>query len=277
MQQHVYLDGWAAFQEEHDTGVREAPETFDWIWLDKRMRKSYEAFRGALDQVAGARDWLRAIPVANLNGPIFEALSEEMPSDHSLTSWLSICRGYHAALHDWDKWVLDVKTKEARIMYRRKQISLVKLRHLMQDAGGTPVKPLEELLAEYMFISEGNEFEPSSHAELISRLEPLAKELAEMRAQQEQLDAKILFDSWIERLEFHLENPIRWFDSPRGSNLIGLAQEVIREEHFVEMERRWPGYRAHIDRVIVLHQTTCWTLSAEQQAELAPMIKFGGP
>jgi hypothetical protein len=273
--QEIYLDGWAAFQEEHDTGVREAPETFDWIWLDKRMRKSYEAFRSALDHVTGARDWLRAVSVARLSGSIFEALAQEAPSDHSLTSWLSICRGYHAALYDWDRWVLEVKTREARIAYKRKQISLVKLRHLIEDATGA--RPLDELLGGYRLISDGNDIDPGSHAELIGRLEPLVKELAEMRAQQEQLDATILFDSWIERLEFHLENPIRWFDSPRGSNLIGLPQEVIQEEHFVEMERRWPGYRTHIDTIIFLHQTTRWTLTAQQQADLLHMIKFEGP
>ena len=61
--------------------------------------------------------------------------------------------------------------------------------------------------------------------------------------------AKDIFDGRIEVLEHHYEYPSRWNDSRSGSALFGSPRSIT-EEMFVEMEKKYPNYRAHIAAVI---------------------------
>lgn len=84
---------------------------------------------------------------------------------------------------------------------------------------------------------------------MIQMLDALLEEKAADRLEEGQRVAREIFDGRISLLEHHYEYPFRWNDEPSGSALFGSPRNIT-EEMFIEMEKKYPNYRAHIAAII---------------------------
>ena len=84
---------------------------------------------------------------------------------------------------------------------------------------------------------------------MIQMLDALIDEKDVDRQEEQNTVSREIFEGRIQVLEHHYEYPSRWNDSPSGSVLFGSPRNIT-EEMIVQMEKKYPNYRAHIAALI---------------------------
>ena len=248
--QTILLGGWPFFSEAAGLNEKEEPETFD--WMNKRQEEAYyEDMRQALDKVPGCREYLRSLnPTDRHNDPLVNSLYDALADgpNHSGASFGCLVGSYRHALWDWDGFVLAQKEHIIMGYYKARQIQPDKLRWFLNDTyhtfGMTEAETIVKNMADHN-VEFSDESVPTSWADLKAITNPLMTEFRLQKEAEEAKAAERRFKNRIERLEFNLKHPSRWF-WPRGE---GNPRYCITEQEMAAMEAKHPGYGAHIKKV----------------------------
>jgi len=261
----IYIGGWARFREECAVTKKEAFEDFSWMARQESTfnglrwtindPSDFEDCRDALKRVEGGTEYLKNyVPLEedegiNFNDPIGNQI--QLGSHHSGCSYYSMLWTYRALLNDWDGWVLAQKERGAFEAYQKIQVKPEVISSLYHSAkrfldGNRPPFPVveSELLenAAQWGLNGGIE-------EIYSILSHLFAEHMAHLALRAQQQKKRAHNDLIGGLKFKYKHPMRWFDTPWGSSISPTTPQYITEEAYEEMEAKYPGYRAHIQKV----------------------------
>jgi hypothetical protein len=261
----IYIGGWARFRQECDVTKKEAFEDFSWMAQQESTFNNFrwtindpsdfEDCRDALKRVEGGTEYLKNYePLEegegiNFNDPIGEQI--KLGSHHSGGSYYSMLWTYKALLNDWDGWVLAQKERGAFEAYRKIQVKPEVITSLYYRAkrfldGNSPPFPVveSELLesAAQWGLKGGIE-------EIYPILSHLFTEHMARTALEAEHYKKRRHHDLVGGLKWKYKHPSRWFDTPWGSSISPTTPASITEEAFQEMEAKYPGYRAHIQKV----------------------------
>lgn len=250
MSTRTLLPVWNVYKQGLNLEAKEPLENFDWMGT-KSDKNNYMLAKEALDAIPGSREYLKDYPqpkkgTYSFHDPFGNMLLAQFGSHHSGASVVWMARMYQNLLNDWDGFVLAQKTRLARDAYLEKQLAMPDLWRYSNTRAMLPADKLNpSLLNEYR-----EQYKVSyDDATIIQMLDALLEEKAADRLEEEKRMAKDIFDGRIEVLEHHYEYPSRWNDSRSGSALFGSPRSIT-EEMFIEMEKKYPNYRAHIAAVI---------------------------
>lgn len=260
----IYIGGWARFRHECAVTKKEPVEDFSWMarqestfnglsWTISNPSE-YEDCREALNRVEGAREYLKTY-VAKEEGEGFnftDSIGEQIKlgNHHSGASYFAMLWTYKNLLNDWDGWVLAQKEWRAFQEYKKVQVEphiITGLYHSCRQCidgknrGSDLEKDLLAGAAAHGLNGRIHEIYP-----ILSHL--FTEHMARL-ALEAQEEKKRAHQDLIGGLQFKYMHPVRWFDTPWGSTISPTTPHYITEEAFVEMEAKYPGYRAHIQRV----------------------------
>jgi hypothetical protein len=246
----IYVGGWARFREESGVTKTEPVEDFSWMG---GLGVDYEDCREALNRVEGAREYLKSYVAVedgerfvNFDDPIGRQI--RLSDGHSGSSYSSILWSYKALLNDWDGWVQAQKEKRAFEKYTRVQIrsSVIVNLYTMFKALAEGAYPVDETKLLELTSSHGLQGTSQEIYPILTHL--YTEHMARMALQAEEEERREHI-SLICGLKWKYKHPSRWFDTPWGSTISPATPKSITEEAYEEMERLYPGYRDHIDRV----------------------------
>ena len=215
----------------------EPPETFEWI-TDPEMKKYLTDARTGLDSIGGSRKWLKDYIAPKGRPSYFDgigpAIMRSFGSYHSGASASLVGWKYKYLLNNWEEFVKKTKLAQARDAYYARQITWSEVREYARKTDFT------EFRAKY----------PNNYTddEIVEMLISLSSEYYEKQISEEAEELEEKFQGKLGVLEFLYEHPTRWDDSERGCSLFGLPS-YISDRMMVEMEKRIPGYGAHIDTI----------------------------
>jgi hypothetical protein len=250
MTSRTLLPVWDVYKQGLNLDVKEPLENFDWMGEDSD-KNEYLGAKAALDSTPGSREYLKDYPEARRGISSFHdsfgfKLLCKFGSHHSGASVVCLARMYQRLLNDWDGFVLAQKTRMARAAYLAKQLEMSDLWRYSNTRtmlSADKVNPI--LLNEYR-----EKYKVSyDDSTMIQMLDALIDEKAADRLEEQNKVAREVLEGRIQVLDHHYEHPSRWNDSPSGSALFGSPRNIT-EEMFVEMEKKYPNYRAHIAAVI---------------------------
>jgi len=246
----IYVGGWARFREESGVTKTEPVEDFSWMRGDAGY---YEDCREALNRVEGAREYLKAY-VAVADGERFVDFDDPigrqicLDSGHSGNSYARILWSYKALLNDWDGWVQAQKERMAFEKYTKLQVrsSVIVNLYTMAKALAEGTYPVDEtklleIASTYGLHGTSQEIYP-----ILTHLYTEHMARMALQAEEEQRREHLTL---IGGLKWKYKHPSRWFDTPWGSTISPSTPKSITEEAYEEMERLYPGYRLHIERV----------------------------
>jgi hypothetical protein len=256
----IIVGGWSAFAEQAGINKKEPMETFDWI-PSETDKFYYSDLCSALNTVEGSREWLKnyefdeARETYPFNSDIGRKLMMAMSKNHSGSSSSFTLINYSMALNNWDSFVVRVKEFHARMAFKDQQIPSDIVNSILDSCNlwilhkdnTEKAKQIENGIllkcATYGFTS--------TVPQIQKVLEQIKNDYeaiqAEDRHRYEEENHKSLMDS----LKFLYQNPIRWFDTPTGSSLAPSHPRRISERAMAEMELKYPGYKKHIDNVLL--------------------------
>jgi hypothetical protein len=255
----IIIGGWKAFAEEAGVNKKEPMENFDWL-PSEEDKMYYNDMRAALDKVEGSRDFVKNYVYVKgtlpFGGTIGNALANASSVGHSGASASSILWSYQNALKDWDNFVFKTKEYKGLREYKSLQVPIWQVENLLMDCHAWIVdsdwhpadaaeleKTIKLECAKLCLTGTVREIK----AILTEILEDLnAIELNENIKKNERQHTELL-----ESLEFLYENPIRWFDTPSGCTLSPRHPTYITEKAMTDMEKKTPGYKKHIENVLV--------------------------
>ena len=265
----IYVGGWARFREESGATRKEAVEDFSWMgeqgivgashpctFGSKSDRMYYEDCREALGRVAGSKEWLKAYVgveegSGRLNFDDTTARQILLHQGHSGSSWCGIMWSYKALLNDWDGWVLATKERQALREYREIQVPDYVFSRLQSLAAGLfaghggdhgPTDGgVKAYAAQWGF--QGSLEDISDMAGHIHLENEDRKEAERMRQAEE--DHRSLMGG----IKFKYRNPIRWFDTASGSNILPRTPHDITGRAIQEMSQKHPEYRQHLQLI----------------------------
>jgi hypothetical protein len=250
MTARTLLPVWNVYKQGLNLDAKEPLENFD--WMDSSSDKiDYLAAKAAIDATPGSREYLKDYPeprrgIASFHDSFGYSLLSKFGTHHSGASVVCLARMYQLLLNDWDGFVLAQKTRVARDVYLAKQLEMSDLwRYSNTRTMLSADKITHTLLNEYR-----EKYKVSyDDATMIQMLDALIDEKTTDRLEEQKNVAREVLEGRISVLEHHYEHPSRWNDSPSGSALFGSPRSIT-EEMFVEMEKKYPNYRAHITAVI---------------------------
>jgi hypothetical protein len=231
---------------------KEDPETFEWI-QSNYLVKDCEDMRRVLDKVDGSREWLKKYEATEEDHRFLTGLGPKILANlgswHTNPSATKALWNYKKFLMNWDDSVLKIKTFQAKADYDEKQLTADDIRRfcMLQDIQsgdmatvtlGNDMDTLLTQLIEKFSITYDRSIIPEMFKKLNAQFKEEERKAAEEYDKQE-------FESRIYLLVHHFKFPSRWNDTKEGSSLFGSIYRIT-EEMFVEMEKRYPGYRDHI-------------------------------
>jgi hypothetical protein len=244
----ILIGGWPVYS--HALGLNKKEILEDFAWMPDADKFFYTDMRVALDATPGSREFLLSLkPDESHRGPIADAIQDKVSPLHSGSSSSALVGSYRAALRDWDAWVLATKRNTLMRKYKAEQIdfySLIVFYNTLKFSVSSDEKYQEALQTLSVTFTDGEKPIPVSW-ENGDALAIVTTILAEQRAQKAEEDEqwrKRRFQERIQYLEFNFKAPCRWFWSGESH-----PQYSITPEEMAEMEKRRPGYRAHIDLV----------------------------
>lgn len=233
--------------------AKEPMENFSFMRDDERY--DYELFRKGLDGIPGSREYLKTYERPEY-GSFFDSMGTQIMcaagGHHSGASAAFLGLQYKALLNDWDGWVKAVKLRQAEEDYKNAQLerpSTWQFANATTDEGRT--HSIKNLRAEFSLTY--------SNEEIAQMIEELIQEFDENYRKEQLKLGEEYFNSRIKVLEHHYKFPERWDDAGKGrlsSALFGSIHSIT-EEMFVAMEKKHPGYRAHISQIIRPHVPRC--------------------
>lgn len=231
---------------------KEDPETFDWIHSNYLVRDC-EDMRRVLDKIEGSRVWLKKYEATEEDHRFLTGFGPRIIANlgswHTGVSATKALWNYKKFLMNWDDAVLKIKTIQARTDYDEKQLTGDDIRRfcmLMKLQKGNTITPemekdMDTLLTD-LIIKFSIPYDKSVIPEMLEKLDTQLHE--EERKAIENADRQE-FEGRISVLVHHFKFPVRWNDTKEGSSIFGPINRIT-EEMFVEMEKRYPGYRDHI-------------------------------
>jgi hypothetical protein len=232
--------------------AKEDPETFDWIQSNYLVRDC-EDMRRIMDKVDGSREWLKKYEPTEEDHRFLTGLGPKIIANlgswHNNSSATKALWNYKKFLMNWDDAVLKIKTMQARTDYDEKQLTADDIRRFcmlqkLQKASmnsSTVQQDMDTLLTQ-LITKFSITYDRSVIPEMLEKLDTQMYE--EERKAIEEADRQE-FEGRISLLIHHFKFPVRWNDTKEGSSLFGPINRIT-EEMFVEMEKRYPGYRDHI-------------------------------
>jgi hypothetical protein len=250
MSTRTLLPVWNVYKQGLNLDVKEPLENFDWMGEDSD-KNEYLAAKAALDSTPGSREYLKDYPPPKRGTSSFAdsfggSLLSKFGSHHSGASVVCLARMYQLLLNDWDGFVLGQKTRAARDNYLEKQLEMSDLWRYSNTR-----MMLSTVRVNPMLLNEYREKYKISYDDdtMIQMLDALINEKDIDRLEEQNTVSREIFEGRIQVLEHHYEYPARWNDSPSGSVLFGSPRNIT-EEMFVQMEKKYPNYRAHIAALI---------------------------
>jgi len=244
----ILIGGWTAYSHAMSLDKKEEPE--DFTWMSDGDKFFYTDMRAALDATPGSREFLRSLqPEDSHRGPISDAIQDKMSPLHSGASSSALVGSYRAALRDWDAWVFSTKRSTIMRKYKAEQVdfySLIAFFNVLKFSVSSEEKYQEALQTRSITFSDGEKPVAVSweNGDALGIVATILAEQREDKALEEAKQKKRDFLDRIKYLEFNLKAPCRWFWSGESH-----PQYSITPEEMAEMEKRHPGYRAHIDLV----------------------------
>jgi hypothetical protein len=247
----IYVGGWARFREESGVTKKEPVEDFSWM---SRGTLDYEDCRDAIARVPGAKEYIKTYVAVqegagfNFDGPIGKQIN--LGHHHSGASRSEMLLSYHQVLKDWDGWVLGQKEYRAYEGYKNVQVGsniIVGLYYSCKnflekpEGGSWSHTTIVEWAAKHGLHGDIKQIYP-----ILAHLYTEHMARTALEAEQKKKEAhRVLIDS----LAWKYKHPGRWFDTPYGSTISPPTPDYITEDAYSEMEAKYPGYRAHIQRV----------------------------
>jgi hypothetical protein len=257
----IYPGGWAHFCQESAVTKKEPMEDFSWMSEQKstfngltwtiNSQADFEDCREALNRAEGTREYLKNYVALeedegiNFRDPIGEQI--KLRSHHSGGSYFAMLWTYRFLLNNWDGWVLAQKEWYAFNEYEKIQVHphiITSLYYSCRDVLDGKGPGLDEFLARAAVHGLAGGIE-----DIYPILLHLFTEHKERQALNAENEKKRNHNTLIGGLKWKYKHPIRWFDTLWGSSISPTTPQDITEEAFVEMEAKYPGYRAHIQRV----------------------------
>jgi hypothetical protein len=215
----------------------------------------YETFRECLDNIPGSRHYLKTYKLSD-NRPFRDDMGYAIlcgaGSHHSGASSTSLALQYKFLLNDWDSWVKAMKVSAAKDAYKEAQLEL-------KDTWSFTRAETFDMTTKAIQTLRTNFSLNLSDQEITERMLELIAEFHEnSRLNQLAYDQKH-FEGRLALLEHHYKYPARWDDNGVGSLVSSLFGSIhsITEEMIVEMEKRIPYYRSHIDNLRNPHMPLC--------------------
>jgi hypothetical protein len=235
--------------------AKEPVEDFSFL-KDASTRYDYETFRAGLDGIPGSREYLKSYEVPEGSHSFFDPMGNKIMcaagSHHSGASATGLGWSYKNLLNDWDGWVKAVKLSQAKRQYKDAQIERPSTWQYANSTSEEGKKRgLDSLRAQFNLTY--------SDEEMAAMLDELITEFNENSRLETLHTEKERFNDRIAVLEHHYKNPTRWDDCGEGelkSSLFGSVHGIT-EPMFVAMEKKHPGYRAHIREIIHPHVPRC--------------------
>ena len=238
------LPPWSVYKQTLGLDVKEIAETFDWMTpLDQH---DYFVVRDVLNSTPGAREWIMDCPGGRTyENEYAQSILRKFGSWHSGASAIALANIYRNLLKNWDQFVLEKKTHYARKAYDSKQMTNEHITDFIRTCE-TFDEANDSLFSHICSIYEIDATQ--GRAELMRKFREVLDEQAVEKEELKKSFAKRYFDESIATLEWLYKHPYRWNDHgivEIKCSLFGPI-ERISEKMFEEMEKRHPGYRAHI-------------------------------
>lgn len=250
MSNRTLLPPWSEYKMSLNIDAKEPFETFD--WMDNQSDASdLKIVKDVLDATPGAREYLRDYPEpvrnkSSFSDPFGLKLLSTFDIHKTGVSVILLARMYQNAMNNWEEFVLAQKTSYAKIDYEKSQLAMEDLwKYGNTRTMVSPHQVNPTLLNEYR-IKYNIKYDNDTMIRIFDKI--LKEQAAERLEKQRERDNDI-FKEQIHVLEQHYEHPSRWKDSPYGSLLLGSPKNIT-PDMFLEMENKYPNYRAHIARVI---------------------------
>ena len=227
---------------------KEPVEDFSFM---KDERNDYEIFRGGLDSIPGSREYLK-VKTGSFFDPMGIQIMCAAGDYHSGVSSACLAWSYKNLLNDWDGWVKAVKLRQAKDIYTKAQLERPSTWGIMNaDTDEKRKEAVQRLRAQFSLTYSDEEI-VQMVTELVDEFNETSR-LNILRYEEERFQTKL------ELLDHHYQYPQRWDDHGAGklkSSLFGSIYD-ISEKMFVAMEKKRPGYRAHINNLITPHVLRC--------------------
>jgi hypothetical protein len=247
----VYIGGWARFRDESGVSKKEPIEDFSWM---SREASDYEDCRDALARVPGAREYLKNYVAVeegegiNFDDPIGNQI--RLGNHHSGASHSAILWSYQQLLKDWDGWVLEQKEYRAYRHYTNIQVDSSTISAMYHGTKNIVEKQENDYWSSDTILEWASAHGlPRSVEEIYPILTHLYTEHMARMALQAEHQKKKAHEQLIEGLVWKYKHPSRWFDTPWGSSISPPTPQYITPQAYAQMEAKYPGYRAHIERV----------------------------
>jgi hypothetical protein len=256
----IIVGGWPAFAEQAGVNKKEPIETFEWI-PSESDKFYYSDICGALNTVEGSREWLKNYEFDEerdtypFNSEIGCKLIMAMSKNHSGASASSFLINYSMALRDWNSFVLRVKEFHGRMAFKRQQIPSDVVNSILDSCNLWVVRMNKceratEIEGDILMKCATYGF-TSTVPQIKNVLEQIKRDYEAIQAEDSHRYEEGKHRSLMVSLEFLYKNPIRWFDTPSGCTLSPSHPRRISEKAMAEMELRFPGYKKHIDNVLL--------------------------
>lgn len=256
----IIVGGWSAFAEQTGVNKKEPMETFDWI-PSESDKFYYSDLCAALNTIEGSREWLKnyefneARDTYPFNSDIGCKLIMAMSKHHSGSSGSFFLINYSMALRNWDAFVLRVKEFHGRMAFNKQQIPYIMVTSILDSCN---LWVLRMNNCETTTEIEGDILMKCAAHGLTSTVPEIKKILEQIKRDYEtvHVEDRNRYEeekhmNLMSSIEFLYKNPIRWFDTPSGCTLSPSHPRYISERAMAEMELRFPGYKKHIDNVLL--------------------------
>ena len=122
--QRTLLPIWKEYKENLNLDDKELFETFDWI-QDKSMRYDLKTACESLQSNPEGKEWLKTFedPYNEIGSQVISSFGEH----HTKSSSLDLAYSYKYLLNNWDVFVLELKTSEAKKRYDAMQLNYTDL------------------------------------------------------------------------------------------------------------------------------------------------------
>jgi hypothetical protein len=237
------LPTWAKYSAPLNLDAKEPLETFGWM----KNPTDFEDMRQAL-KAADATEWLKNYPPPRqgffpFNEPIAHKVAAGLKgiANHSGSSVMCLFRSYQGVLNNWDEWVLNTKTHQARAAYDAEQISFKELESLYFMGERASLYDTEEAWQTFKDAAQSE----CNLRKTLALVHELYIEALKYKKGKETEEMDKRFNEQLDALEFQYEHPQRWFNN----SLFGPPQNIL-QRHMDVMEGRHPGYTQHIADII---------------------------
>jgi len=257
MLKRTLLPVWNIYRESIPIYIKEELENFDWMNEDER--KEYTYVKEVLDEIPDSRTFVKN---EDKESVMFILIIEALNQGNNKKSSIDLLTNYKYLLNNWDSFVYRTKETNARADYDNIQLTNSDLSDYMnavirKNLLTTPWLNTEQkkmlnkdIIDKLVAIKEKFDL-PHRIRTVYTMVDALVQEKSKEKMLNNTKTKNTEFNNRIKILEYHYKYPSRWNNAHGCSSLFGHPEQIT-DEMINYMEQKYPDYRSHIEKIIVM-------------------------